>query len=262
MELTLKNKIYISALFGAYLIGVELFFGAEKFLGTDLNFYLYCLIMLIISSSLELSFIQTIEKFASESRIRRILFSFTFLISSLITALIYWFTLSGNNGHFTIYLSAFLIASILPALLSILLFIFEDAKTTISAAILHTEESEENTITTAQTFVLENETGKQILKVTTDRLICFEANDNYVVTYYLDKDGNPKKSMDRCSLKKIDDILTQSGISFERVHKSYIVNPDYIDSIKGKSQAYKLQLHHFESLIPVSRSYDITGLKK
>jgi DNA-binding LytR/AlgR family response regulator len=112
-----------------------------------------------------------------------------------------------------------------------------------------------------QLFILENENGKQILKVATTDLICFEANDNYVITYYLNKEGQVKKTMDRFSLKKIDDLLKSAGIAFERVHKSFIVNPDYILKIKGKAQAYKLEIKHLDTEVPVSRSYDISTLK-
>lgn len=257
-----KNKLYISLLFGSYLILVGFFFGAGRFLSTEVNPYIYNFLVLIIASLLEFSFIQVIDKSPFEGLIKRIFFATSFLITSVLTSIFLWWLLSEGQGFLLIYLTVFIIASILPALMSILIFIFEDAQSNISAAIHYPEQEEGNSTSNVQTFVLQNEAGKQILKVTTDNLICFEANDNYVVTHYLDKDGKPKKSMDRCSLKKIDDILHSSEIRFERVHKSYIINPDYIDALKGKAQAYKLQLRHFEALIPVSRSYDISVLQK
>lgn len=262
MVLSIKNKFFISLAFGIYLILVELFFGAEKFLGSRTNFILYSLLILFTSVFIEFAFIIMIEKLGIDKLFKRISFATSFLFSSLVTASILWIIFSGSEGHLLIYLITFLIASILPSLMSILLFIFEDAQTTISAVILqHNHDGNEMDLS-SQTFVLENESGKQILKVGTEKLICFEANDNYVVTYYLDSEGHLKRSMDRFSLKKIDDILLASNIHFERVHKSYIVNPAYVDAIKGKAQSYKLQLRHFDALIPVSRSYNISLLQK
>ena len=262
MVLSLKNKLYISLAFGIYLILVDLFFGSEKFLAVDIHGFLYFLLILISAVGLEFTFILIIEKISVDKMLKRLFFATSFIFASSITVNILWLTLSGKEAHFLIYLITFLIASVLPSLLSVLFFIFEDAQTTISAAILQHEEDDNDQHPASHTFVLENESGKQILKVGTKKLICFEANDNYVVTYYFDHEGQLKKSMNRFSLKKIDDILMASNIHFERVHKSYIVNPDYIEAIKGKAQSYKLQLRHFDSLIPVSRSYDISLLQK
>ena len=100
------------------------------------------------------------------------------------------------------------------------------------------------------------------MKVPVKQVICFEANDNYVVTYFLDKEGKLKKSMERISLKKIDEILDSIHIDyFSRVHKSYLINHLMIEEIKGKAQAQKIKLKNLEILIPVSRSFDLSIFK-
>jgi DNA-binding LytR/AlgR family response regulator len=111
-------------------------------------------------------------------------------------------------------------------------------------------------------FHLENENGKLLLEVPVRRIICYEANDNYVITYYLNEEEQLKKSMERISLKKIEEILHSEGVEFARVHKSYLINVDYLSDIKGRSQAYRIQLRFFEELIPVSRAFDISTLPR
>ena len=107
-------------------------------------------------------------------------------------------------------------------------------------------------------FKLENEAGKVLLEVESKRIICFEANDNYVIAYYLSKDGELVKTLERTSLKKVDEIISGIEPGFQRVHKSYIVNPNFVEKISGRSQAYKLNVSYLESPIPVSRKFDIS----
>lgn len=261
MKLSLKHKLLFAFCFAVYLFLVDLFFGADQFLDPEVNFVLYSILLLLSVTVNQFLLFQIQDLLALKEQKARVYFAGSFVLSSFISAGTLWIILSTGKGHFLVFASAFLITALLPVLLSILLFILQDAETRISASVISNDLQETGSAHHVRTFVLENETGKQILKVTTDRLICFEANDNYVITYYLDKQGELKKSMDRVSLKKIDDILHQSGIQFERVHKSYIVNPEYIQSVKGKAQAYKLQLRYFDALIPVSRSYDVNAIQ-
>jgi len=88
----------------------------------------------------------------------------------------------------------------------------------------------------------------------------FEANDNYSNIYYLNENGEIDKQIERLSLKKIENLIEKYDKSFHRVHKSYLLNSDFLLSIKGRSQAYKLELKHVKKLIPVSRKFDINIL--
>ena len=63
-------------------------------------------------------------------------------------------------------------------------------------------------------------------------------------------------------MKKMEEILSLENTKFERVHKSFLINPSRLIAISGKAQAYKLELQGLESLIPVSRSYSINLLEQ
>jgi DNA-binding LytR/AlgR family response regulator len=152
-----------------------------------------------------------------------------------------------------------LITSFLPTLIFLLYLIFIETKEKFSIATFGQNDSDDGS---QKTFRLENTNGKLLLEVEIGKIICFEANDNYVVTYFLRHDDELSKSMERISLKKIEEMIENEGIKFERVHKSYLINPLFFDEVKGRSQAYKIKMKHFKQLIPVSRSYDVSIFNK
>lgn len=106
-------------------------------------------------------------------------------------------------------------------------------------------------------FTLKNTNGKSLFKAQIEDIVCFEANDNYVIIYYL-KNGRPAKSMERLTLRKVEQQLETIQKSFSRVHKSFLVNPSYVREVHGKSQAYRLRIEHLEEEVPVSRQFDIS----
>lgn len=109
------------------------------------------------------------------------------------------------------------------------------------------------------TFQLENDAGKILLKIETARIIGFEANDNYVIAYHLSYENTLQKSMERASLKKVEEIIGDHP-DFFRVHKSHIINKKYVQSVGGKAQAYKINMQSMKASIPVSRSFDIAQI--
>jgi tetratricopeptide (TPR) repeat protein len=115
---------------------------------------------------------------------------------------------------------------------------------------------ESSTQKAEQPFKLVSNSGKVLLEISFSSIVCFEANDNYVITHYLLND-EIQKSMERVSLKKIESIIGEGETSFFRVHKSYIINKVHLQKIEGKSQAYKIRMAHIEKPIPVSRSFDM-----
>lgn len=110
-------------------------------------------------------------------------------------------------------------------------------------------------------FHIKNNREQLVLETPIKCIIAFEANDNYVNIYHLLPEGDVAKVMHRISLKKITDLLTQIDVEFFRVHKSYLINPDFIQKVKGKSQAYRIEMSHLPMEVPVSRTFDISLIK-
>lgn len=261
MNLSLKNKLLVSIGFGFYQMLTNLFFESYQFLGNDLHFFVYLISVLIIFSLFEFIYIYLLLKRSKGKGVNKLIYSSSFLIIGLIGSILLFFLYSVKQIHFLFYISSFIIASFLPTLLFLFYFIFKETQEKFALLGNVSLKSNENSeIENDKIFHLENANGKLLLEVAMSKIVCFEANDNYVVTYYLKNETDLAKSMERISLKKIEEMLQAENVSFYRVHKSYLINPNYVDEVKGRAQAYKIKMKFFGTLIPVSRSYNISNI--
>lgn len=178
------------------------------------------------------------------------------LFVSIIVGLLILMLFGKSFEHSLVFMSTYIILPIPVIALRVLDFLLNDLKKKVRFETSSGENTEEEVH-----LKITNESGKILLNIPFSKVICFEANDNYVVTYYLSSEGDLKKSMERISLKKIEDLIREFDHGFYRVHKSFIVNPIFIEKITGRSQAYKLKILYLEELVPVSRSFDIELIK-
>lgn len=81
-------------------------------------------------------------------------------------------------------------------------------------------------------------------------LVYVKSENNYVRIFYFDENLVKEKLL-RSTLTNIKKQLP----SFIKIHRSYIVNPNFIISLKGSKQNAKLYLKKIENSIPVSQSY-------
>lgn len=84
--------------------------------------------------------------------------------------------------------------------------------------------------------------GSKFEKVVFDELLYVEAKDNYIVLH-----AEPKDLMVYMTTKEISEYL--SGKNFVRIHKSYIVNVNRIESIDND------EVKIGTDILPVSRVY-------
>ena len=110
-------------------------------------------------------------------------------------------------------------------------------------------------------FRLFSDGGKLVFEKEISELVYLEAKDNYVSFFYVSRLGELSKSMHRLSMKRAEEMLEEQRAHFMRVHKSYIVNPEYVIDISGKVQSYKLQLANVKTFIPVSRTFNVQQLR-
>ncbi|MCH2229917.1 MAG: LytTR family transcriptional regulator [Crocinitomicaceae bacterium] len=184
---------------------------------------------------------------------KSILFFSVFILALIIPAIISWIFLGLKNEYFILYITAFFIASIPP---TVLLLIWSALPKILNKEANEIEQKEE------AYFEIRNSKNRLLFKVSFDRVIHFEANDNYCITHYLNDNDEVKKSMDRISLKSVQDITDQKSNAFHRVHKSHIINTNFIEKVSGKSQAHRILMKHSKNEIPVSRSFNINILEK
>jgi hypothetical protein len=177
------------------------------------------------------------------------------VLGGLLTPMLLWMFFGNGSYSFITFFWSFSVFVVFALLVVYTIEFLQDLKSKVNVKTMSVDESQH--ITSDDRFVLENEQGKVLLDVPLQSIICFEANDNYVTTYYLDEEGTLKKSFERFALKQIEAILANFSLEFLRVHRSYIVNAEKVIKVSGKSQAYKLHVSHFDKEIPVSRSVDV-----
>jgi hypothetical protein len=129
-----------------------------------------------------------------------------------------------------------------------------------NALLLNKEIAEEKTgETQVHFFLIQSESEKEELRVTIDSLLYVEAADNYC-KFYLLTDEKVKTRMLRVSLKKVEEQLLSP--CFFRCHRSYIVNINQIEEVRGNSQGYKIVLKSATDPIPVSRQLSTSFIEK
>lgn len=106
------------------------------------------------------------------------------------------------------------------------------------------------------TFIGESEKDRITLGLY--QVLYVEADDNYVVIYFIEN-GQLKKNMMRSSLSSIESA--DYPINFLiRIHRSFLVNTFLVESISGNVHKSELKLRHIDTLFPVSRTY-ITAVR-
>lgn len=89
-------------------------------------------------------------------------------------------------------------------------------------------------------------------KIELNDLLYLESDGNYVNLNYLNN-GIVSKSLQRVTLKSIESENAFTNIL--RCHRSYIVNLDQIEDVRGNAQGLKLSLKNCEDSVPVSKKY-------
>ena len=86
-----------------------------------------------------------------------------------------------------------------------------------------------------------------------NKLIAFEANDNYVNISFLDEENNHQKKVFRTTLKSIAQQLSEKS-NFLKIHRSVIINTELIQDLSGNSQSRRVKMKYGDLTFPVSRN--------
>lgn len=96
-------------------------------------------------------------------------------------------------------------------------------------------------------MVLEDEFSKKY-PIPIRNIIYLESNKHYINYYVLNEN---KSFKDRCTIKECENRF--EIYDFIRIHKSYIINPVYIDFIDNRKD--EIILKHINLKLPMSRNY-------
>ncbi|WP_158961525.1 LytR/AlgR family response regulator transcription factor [Myroides fluvii] len=114
------------------------------------------------------------------------------------------------------------------------------------------EASKEESVVSIKTEVLQ-----ETYQLKETDFVYAHSEGNYCTVYYLER-GEIKRQLMRLPLKKLKEQLSLKEIQY--CHRSYLVNVNYLLSVKGNAQGGKLYLKEIQHEVPVSRTY-IQALK-
>ncbi|WP_271784180.1 LytTR family DNA-binding domain-containing protein [Aquimarina algiphila] len=124
---------------------------------------------------------------------------------------------------------------------------YASKKNIIKDYVVSTVENEESK---KKTILLQGTMKKEIFEVVTSQVIYVKSEDNYIIIFYKDEEVVKEKIL-RNTLSN-----TKKQLSFLlQTHRSYLVNPKFMKSLKGNSQNAKLLLENIDNAIPVSKTY-------
>lgn len=251
-----QHKLKITGLYTAYCAFLLWFINPFEILQVEVHWSISILILALIAGVvLGILFIAHRTK---NRGLKQLVVFLGFTLSPTLAGLLTFPYLNVDPETFAMFINGFTVISIPFVAFVILWIIYEDIKHKINIAGQTVEiQTEQEPI-----FKLANDKGKTLVEFNLKEVICFEANDNYVVIYHLNASNEVEKSMQRISLKKIENLIQEIPMEFKRVHKSYLINPTHIDKIDGKAQAYRIQMKHFDKEIPVSRNFKLSDISR
>lgn len=112
-----------------------------------------------------------------------------------------------------------------------------------------------HTTATAEGRLITLETGKaSAIEIHTSRILCVRADGgNYITVYWQDGQGGHRELI-RMTLRNFLEKVAGTG-NFVRCHKSYIVNRDKIEKVRGNARSLVISIQGLDFQVPVSRAF-------
>lgn len=245
----MSTSWFLTLAFSLYETLLMWFFGFPEFVGPvvpswQLLFGLLLALIIVFRGAEML-----LKKYIEMRAVAVVIAMFTTVVLISVTG---WFALGIDTAYALSYFSGFLLSTVVFAVFYYLLKLLRDMP-----AGLTLNKSDSGETSAANAVLAIDQKGRSRLELPLDSIICFEANDNYVTIHYLTTEGKPTKRLERLSMRKVEELLAGSGEQFLRVHKSFLINKDFVVTVTGKSQAYRIRLHHLDVQVPVSRNVKI-----
>ena len=96
-----------------------------------------------------------------------------------------------------------------------------------------------------------SETGNEKIQLLLNNLLYVKSADNYSEVYY-NEGGQVNRKILRTTLSSIEDNISSEYLF--KIHRSYIINLQKIDAVKGNSNKCNITLENSDTSFPVSRS--------
>lgn len=103
-------------------------------------------------------------------------------------------------------------------------------------------------------YSFKDESGKIMLAIKPQQLLCLKSESNYIAVFFL-KNEKVEKKLIRTNLKKLSKEL-QNFPNLLRIHRSYMVNLENIASVQRKKGSYQIELSQLPEMpLTVSETY-------
>lgn len=219
-------------------------------------FYVICLLVVILSKRIMYSTRNSL-------RLNYLQYTLWCLAECLIICLLYTiFSFKGdkagiiqmeNISMVRLFLNAFLYAFsslIIPYIIAAMYFAIIDMTNTIRLINYDNVVTDEPPVQEQDRKVtLFDNSGVMKLSVNLSSLYYIESDDNYIIVWYTDSNGQMKNYMIRCRLKTVEDSF--KGSSLVRCHRRYIVNMDKVKVLRKEKDGYELDLDN-DSIPPIT----------
>jgi hypothetical protein len=169
------------------------------------------------------------------------------VLASALIPLVYFIALIVifyGEGYFDLLLMA-LAASIVPVFISIIFS--QSPSTLLTLKEIVPDEMRVDMIR------ISGSNQNEEFELEANKLIAFEANDNYVNISFLDEENKHQKKVFRTTLKAISQQLAEQT-NFLKIHRSVIINTELIEDLLGTAQSRKVKMKYGDLTFPVSRN--------
>ena len=260
---TIKRKLLISFSFGKFIFLFLIIFKPFGFNEIEENKFFLAFIYGLITTSVFLTNLILLPLFFKKAFnpnkwnvYKMILLAIELvLIISIINLLVSRQLINSNKEDFDYFF--FLSNTILIGFFPILFYVYlieiisNKKHKNIAKSISHELKSKKNTKNSIILIIGENK--NEILKILEKDLIYISSEKNYASIFHI-QNGKTQETLIRLPLIKIEQQLSKHTC-IVRCHKSYIINTNHVEKIKGNARGYLLKIINFEELIPVSRSF-------
>jgi len=113
------------------------------------------------------------------------------------------------------------------------------------------QNSELSEITNSQ-ITLHDQNPEKSLTVLPDNIICIQSLDNYIKVEWVNDDNGINSTLLRATLSSAIDALSNID-NIIQCHRSFLVNLNYVDSVKGSALSKKCIMLYSDSIIPIAR---------
>ncbi len=227
--------------------------GSSNFSYRTIYFIVYGIITFVTYLIAHLFSVLYYKKIEIWKLFEEIIFCLVFIIISIIIAFFYTEIIINKNperlnlNHFLGWFQAIFLGFGILLFIPTILLRKRYTRTNLKNQL---EDLKKEGVINTKNIIISGSLKKESFLVNEPNLVYVKSENNYVRIFYFEENSLKEKLL-RSTLANIKKQLP----SFIKTHRSYIVNPHFILSLKGNKQNAKLYLKKTECSIPISQPF-------